>query len=446
MAGTTREEHPPDAPFRTVRSLRLWLIAAAVLALLAVGNGAVATVVTRGKVHDSTTVLNDHLRPAQTAAQRLLTAYVDEETGQRGFVLTGKESFLQPYRLGVRRAADLEEQLEDLLHGRAGALTLLADVKAAAVDWRTHVEAEIATVRARGPEAVHNEARQRKDKAVFDALRDRLDALQVEMEKLVGDEVERLGAAQRDVEVAMILAMVLASLALAPTVALAALRPDPAAGAADGSARRRCPPASTTGASTPPGREEVRLIAEAAETMRMSIVDRSAELVAAQHELSVHDRAPARRRGPARHHDPATLRARAEAQRARLPARRAGRHPQLAHRRGRRDHPGAAADDLRDERGRDPGQRGRQGRESGPAGEAEPGQTKPERRGAEPARPSRPLRAGEPGAGGPGRDAAPRAASSSPPRTPRPGSLAGAGPSWSLGWISGRVLRRVPRL
>lgn len=287
MAGTTREEHPPDAPFRTVRSLRFWLIAAAVLALLAVGNGAVATIVTRGQVHDSTTVLNDHLRPAQTAAQRLLTAYVDEETGQRGFVLTGKDSFLQPYRLGVRRAADLEEQLEDLLHGRAGALTLLADVKAAAVDWRTHVEAEIATVRARGPEAVHGEARQRNDKAVFDALRDRLDALQIEMEKLVGDEVERLGAAQRDVELAMILAMVLASLALASTVALlhfALTRPlgrlmGQLEAVSTGEYDRRIDAS---------GPEEVRLMAEAAETMRMSIVDRSAELVAAQHELSVH--------------------------------------------------------------------------------------------------------------------------------------------------------------
>jgi CHASE3 domain sensor protein len=287
VAGTTREEHPPDAPFRPVRSLRLWLIAAAVLALLAVGNGAAATFVTRGQVHDSTTVLNEHLRPAQTAAQRLLTAYVDEETGQRGFVLTGKESFLEPYRVGVRRAAALEAELSDLLGGRAGALTLLADVKSAAVDWRTHVEAEIATVRARGPEAVRNEARQRQDKAVFDALRQRLDALQVEMEKLVGDEVARLGAAQRNVELAMMVAVVLALLAVASTVTLvhfALTRPlgrlvGQLEAVSSGEYDRRIDAS---------GPEEVRLMAEAAETMRMSVVDRSAELVAAQHELSVH--------------------------------------------------------------------------------------------------------------------------------------------------------------
>ncbi|GAA2156606.1 hypothetical protein GCM10009844_44980 [Nocardioides koreensis] len=287
MARRTREEHPRDVPFRSVRSLRFWLIAAAVLALLAVGNGAAATVVTRGQVHDSTTVLNDHLRPAQTAAQRLLTAYVDEETGQRGFVLTGKDSFLEPYRVGVRRAAKLEAQLADLLRGRRGALTLLADVKAAAVAWRTNVEAEVATVRARGPEAVRNEARQRKDKVVFDALRERLDALQVEMEKLVGDEVARLGAAQRNVELAMMVAVALALLALAATVTLlhfSLTRPlgrlmGQLEAVSSGEYDRRIDAS---------GPEEVRLMAEAAEKMRMSVVDRSAELVAAQHELSVH--------------------------------------------------------------------------------------------------------------------------------------------------------------
>ena len=385
MAGTTREEHPPDAPFRTVRSLRFWLIAAAVLALLAVGNGAVATIVTRGQVHDSTTVLNDHLRPAQTAAQRLLTAYVDEETGQRGFVLTGKESFLEPYRVGVRRAAALEAQLEDLLRGRAGALTLLADVKAAAVDWRTHVEAEVATVRELGPEAVHGEARQRNDRAVFDALRDRLDALQVEMEKLVGDEVARLGAAQRDVELAMILAVVLASLALASTVALlhfALTRPlgrlvGQLEAVSSGAYDRRIDAS---------GPEEVRLMAEAAETMRMSIVDRSAELVAAQHELSVHTE---RQRVAADLHDTTIQRlfglglklSALASQRVEL----AGTLNSLI------DEADEIIRELRQmifEMNEDAIRANAAARDAGPdqPGEAGPGQTKPERGGAEPAR------------------------------------------------------------
>ena len=285
MEGTTREERRPPG-FRPARSLRIWLIAAAVLALLAVGTGAVATVVTRGTVHSSTAELNDRLRPAQSAAQRLVTAYVDEETGQRGFILTGRDAFLQPYRVGVRRAAGLEDQLTQLLEGRRGALTLLADVKSAGVMWRLHARREIQTVRHRGSESVHNVSRQRKDKVVFDSLRDRLDALQVQMEGLVGAEVTRLGAAQREVEVAMQVAMVLAGLALAATVALlhfALTRPlgrltGQLEAVSGGEYDRRI------NASGP---QEIRQIAEAAESMRISVVDRSADLVAAQHELSV---------------------------------------------------------------------------------------------------------------------------------------------------------------
>ena len=286
MQGTTREEQLPTTTPRPAMSLRFWLIAAALLAVLAVGTGAAATIVTRGQVHESTAELNNHLRPAQTAAQRLLTAYVDEETGQRGFVLTGKGSFLEPYRVGVRRASVLEDQLEDLLRGNPGPLTLLADVKSAAVGWRNHAEAEITAVRSQGPAAVGDPASQRRGKVVFDTLRNRLDALQVEMEKLVGDEVARLGAAQRNVEVAMVVAMVLACLALASTVTLlhfALTRPlgrlvGQLESVAGGEYDRR------VHASGP---EEIRQMADAAEAMRMSIVERSAELVAAQHELSV---------------------------------------------------------------------------------------------------------------------------------------------------------------
>lgn len=287
MEGTTRDERRPAAEkFRPARSLRLWLIAAAVLALLAVGTGAVATVVTRGNVRDSTTELNDHLRPAQSAAQRLVTAYVDEETGQRGFILTGRDSFLQPYRVGVRRAARLEDELTQLLGGRRGALTLLADVKSAGVMWRVHAWREIQAVRHQGSESVHSVTRQREDEVAFDSLRDRLDSLQRQMAVLVGEEVARLGAAQREVEVAMQVAMVLAGLALAATVGLlhfALTRPlsrlTGQLEAVSGGQYNRRIDAS--------GPQEIRQIAETAESMRMSIVDRSTELISAQHELSV---------------------------------------------------------------------------------------------------------------------------------------------------------------
>ena len=286
MEGATPEKPWFAGPFRPERSLRFWLIAAALLALLAVGTGALATVTTRGHVADTTSELNDHLRPAQSAAQRLLTAYVDEETGQRGFVLTGEESFLQPYHQGVRRAAVIEDQLAVMLREKPRALAILDQINAASRVWLRHAARDIIKVRAHGTDAVDDVARQRLDKRLFDALRDRLDALNAEVESMVGTQLDRLSSAQHDVEVAMVVAMVLAGLALVMTVALLhfaltrslARLVDQLTAVSRGDYDRRIHAS---------GPEEVRRIASAAETMRVSIVDRSAELVSAQHELSV---------------------------------------------------------------------------------------------------------------------------------------------------------------
>ena len=38
--------------------------------------------------------------PANVAADRLLVAYLNQETGVRGYVLSGTVSFLEPYQLG----------------------------------------------------------------------------------------------------------------------------------------------------------------------------------------------------------------------------------------------------------------------------------------------------------------------------------------------------------
>jgi CHASE3 domain sensor protein len=277
----------PGTPFRPARSLRLWLIAAATLALVAVGTGAVATLVTRELVQTSASELTERLRPAQSASQRLLTAYLDQETGQRGFVLTGDETFLDPYREGGSRAAQLQEQLRTLLADRPDALALVADVKIAGAAWQAHVAAEIAKVRDRGTAPAVDEDEQRTEKELFDAVRNRLDALRTEVDGLVGDEVARLTDAQDRVDAAMVVAVVLATFALICTMALlrfALTRPlarltGQLEAVTAGDYRRRIDPG---------GPEEVRLIAEAAETMRISVVERSTELVGAQHELSVH--------------------------------------------------------------------------------------------------------------------------------------------------------------
>jgi signal transduction histidine kinase len=54
----------------------------------------------------------DQIGPTRVAAQQLLTSLVDQETGLRGYALTGDRTFLDPYRRGVRDQRDFTAQLQ----------------------------------------------------------------------------------------------------------------------------------------------------------------------------------------------------------------------------------------------------------------------------------------------------------------------------------------------
>ncbi|MBA2528935.1 MAG: CHASE3 domain-containing protein, partial [Euzebyales bacterium] len=77
----------------------------------------------------------------------LLADYVDQETGVRGFVITGDDSLLDPYRRG-RRAADARlGELAGLLAGHTALRRQLRQVGLAARAWqRDAAEPEISAV------------------------------------------------------------------------------------------------------------------------------------------------------------------------------------------------------------------------------------------------------------------------------------------------------------
>ena len=53
-------------------------------------------------------------RPAQVAARDLLTAVIDQETGQRSYIATGETAFLTPYELGRAKASAVLGELHAL--------------------------------------------------------------------------------------------------------------------------------------------------------------------------------------------------------------------------------------------------------------------------------------------------------------------------------------------
>lgn len=60
-------------------------------------------------------VVDNRLNPARLALADLLAALVDQETGERGYIITGQEAFLEPYRSGEITADARLDQLGQLL-------------------------------------------------------------------------------------------------------------------------------------------------------------------------------------------------------------------------------------------------------------------------------------------------------------------------------------------
>ena len=94
--------------------------------------------------------LSDRISPARTAVVELTAALVDQETGVRGYLLSGDERFLEPYTRGVADERTLLAGIRQLLAGEPVALADLARVEEQARDWRTTVADPLDRDRRRG--------------------------------------------------------------------------------------------------------------------------------------------------------------------------------------------------------------------------------------------------------------------------------------------------------
>jgi sigma-B regulation protein RsbU (phosphoserine phosphatase) len=135
--------------------------------------------------------------PASADARAVLTALVNEETGERGYVITGDPEFLGPYR-DARTA--LPAMLADLRRELAGHHELLVEldaVESAVTHWhRVGPRREVAARRHGPPGLAEQLVAERTGKRAFDELRARLGELQ-------GDIDTRLVHAQQQADAAI---------------------------------------------------------------------------------------------------------------------------------------------------------------------------------------------------------------------------------------------------
>lgn len=133
------------------------------------------------------------LEPAHQLATDLTTYLVDQETGQRGFVITRDERFLEPYDDGVAVTRATLAQLRAMFEDDPEVLIRVDRVEASWERWRRQAaEPELAAVRAGEGSRVVDLVASRHGLRLFDLLRADARALRAEVDGRVLDLDTRL--------------------------------------------------------------------------------------------------------------------------------------------------------------------------------------------------------------------------------------------------------------
>jgi signal transduction histidine kinase len=139
---------PPRFPALTVRGwFRVVFAVFAVLAVAAVVIIALLLAAGRQASGD----LESGILPAQVQAYRLQGALLDQETGVRGFAITGNRDFLQPFAAGLATEAAAAARLRALIGGNKQLSADLAGLEQAASSWRRSSARPLIALAARGP-------------------------------------------------------------------------------------------------------------------------------------------------------------------------------------------------------------------------------------------------------------------------------------------------------
>jgi signal transduction histidine kinase len=212
---------PADDPARLHRlSLRqlIWICIGTIIAVYVLSAGASIG----GRIIVSRTVadLSGHMLPMQDDAFALGRAYVDQETGLRGFLLTGHPVSLEPYNSGQNAAKRLIPSLRGSIEdGDNVTQDLLSSVEVAANTWVTEAAEPQVAAREAGPLPPGElESVTLVGKRLFDQLREKFRALQARTAELIRDQLDRVSEAQKLANTIQVIAVSLLAVVIVATV------------------------------------------------------------------------------------------------------------------------------------------------------------------------------------------------------------------------------------
>ena len=172
----------------------------------------VLALVADGRLTERRTFLVDGISPALNLGFALENALVDQETGVRGYLLTGEQRFLEPYRAGRRSEEQAYRDLGALDRAGPAFAAQVRAVRSGSRAWRSRfVDGALADARDGGRASPASLA---SGTALFDDVRGSLDRLQHGLERQRLEAREELYDAAGRLRVALVVAggLIIASL------------------------------------------------------------------------------------------------------------------------------------------------------------------------------------------------------------------------------------------
>ncbi|PZG13284.1 sensor histidine kinase [Nonomuraea aridisoli] len=197
------------------------LVAITILIVVCAGIG----IITLDRTNRLSDQLTTRVSPASIEAAELQKALIDQETGVRGFLLTGDRTFLEPYADGVAAERRSRQRVAALVSDRPELLAGLDAIAARAEAWRGDYAESLTRERADGsvPSGAVEESKQ-----AFDEIRALLDQQNDRLADLRAQVLRQLGQAERTRNMAfaaMLVVFSVAALAMAVLLRRAVGRP-----------------------------------------------------------------------------------------------------------------------------------------------------------------------------------------------------------------------------
>jgi len=148
-------------------------LALAIVVLAIAGATSVASTASSARLFRATITANTITRSLDALENLVL----NEETAQRGFLISGRESYLEPYRKSEDQLRTRLTELEAILHDKPEDMRLLGEIEHALERKRNEIASTLDTYRRESPEAAFAIVMTDQGKSLMDDFRRALDQL-----------------------------------------------------------------------------------------------------------------------------------------------------------------------------------------------------------------------------------------------------------------------------